>query len=354
MAASAGVRIVANSIAHWTYRPACRRVIKHVRDYNTGCRHTLDPMSTLSDNADRGIYAPRYWPTHLALGLMWSLTRLPYSWQIGIGYALGKLLYHLTRYRKHIARVNLALCFPELTESERELLLKQHFTSLGIGLMEIAMAWWMPDNRLKSLVQIEGLENLYQALDNKKGVILLSGHFTTLEIGGRLLSLYTQFHVMYREHKNPVIESVMRGARVSNCGNVIDRRDLRGMLRALKQNHPIWYAPDQDHGIRHGIFVPFFGTPAATTTATARIAEKSGAAVVPFFQARLPRGRGYQLTLSPALENYPSGDMDADIRRVNTLFEQRIRENPSQYIWVHRRFKTRPAGETSLYNSQDK
>ncbi len=311
-------------------------------------------MSTAANAANLEKYAPRYWPTWVGFGLMWSLTRLPYSWQIGIGHVIGSLLYRLAKRRRHIARVNLALCFPELTESQLELLLKQNFSSMGIGIMEIAMSWWMPRNRLKKLVKIDGLENLYQALDNKKGVILLSGHFTTLEIGGHLLSLYTPFHTMYREHKNPVIESIMHDARVRSCGNVIDRRDLRAMLRALKQNNPIWYAPDQDHGIRHGIFVPFFGIPAATTTATARIAAKSGAAVVPFFQVRLPRGRGYHLTLSPALENFPSGDMEADTRRVNELFEQRIKENPSQYIWAHRRFKTRPAGEVSLYDSKNK
>jgi KDO2-lipid IV(A) lauroyltransferase len=307
-------------------------------------------MSLHHNTATRGKYAPRYWPTHLLLGFMWCLTRLPYSWQIGIGYALGIILYRFTRRRKHIARINLELCFPDLPESERESLLKQHFASLGIGLMEIAMSWWMPGKRLKNLVHIEGLEYLHQALDRGKGVILLSGHFTTLEIGGRLLSLYTPFHVMYREHKNPVIESVMRGARIRSCGNVIDRRDLRAMLRALKQNNAIWYAPDQDHGIRHGIFVPFFGIPAATTTATARIAAKSGAAVVPFFQVRLPRGRGYRLTLSPALADFPGGDMDVDILRVNRLFEQRIKENPSQYLWVHRRFKTRPEGSPPPYH----
>jgi KDO2-lipid IV(A) lauroyltransferase len=311
-------------------------------------------MSTTANTANLEKYAPRYWPTWVGIGLMWSLTRLPYSWQIGIGHVIGSLLYRLAKRRRHIARVNLSLCFPELDKSQLELLLKQHFSSLGIGLMETAMTWWMPSNRLKNLVKVEGLENLYQALDRKKGVILLSGHFTTLEIGGRLLSLYTPFHAMYREHKNPVIESVMRDGRARSCGNVIDRRDLRAVLRALQQNNPIWYAPDQDYGIRHGIFVPFFGIPAATTTATSRIAAKSGAAVVPFFQVRLPRGRGYQLTLSPALENFPSGDAEADTRRVNKLFEQRIKENPSQYIWVHRRFKTRPAGEVSLYDSQNK
>lgn len=305
-------------------------------------------MSLRDHAAKRERFAPRYWPTHLLLGLMWCLTRLPYAWQIRIGNAIGSLLYRFARHRRHIARVNLALCFPEKTAPERELLLKQNFQSLGIGLMEIAMSWWMPGRRLQKLVKIEGLEHLQKALDMGKGVILLSGHFTTLEIGGRLLSLYTPFHVMYREHKNLAIESVMRAARVRFCGNVIDRRDLRTMLKTLKNNQAVWYAPDQDHGIRHGIFAPFFGVPAATTTATARIAEKSGAAVVPFFQARLPGG-GYILTLTPPLGDFPSGDMQADITRINHIFEQRIRENPDQYLWAHRRFKTRPPGEASVY-----
>ncbi len=285
----------------------------------------------------------------MLLGLMWCLTRLPYSWQIAAGYALGIILYRFATYRKHIARVNLSLCFPELSEQEREQLLKKNIISTGIGFVETAMSWWLPDSRLKNLASIEGLENLHDALNKGKGVILLSAHFTTLEIGGRLLARYVPFHVMYREHKNPVIESAMKKARFRNFEKAIPRGNLRSLLKSLKQNMPVWYAPDQDYGAEKSIFAPFFGVTAASITATSRLANMGGAAVVPFFQARLPGSNGYKLTLYPALENFPGESIEDDTRRINQLIEDRIRENPDQYLWVHRRFKTRPGGSRSLY-----
>lgn len=299
-------------------------------------------------------YSIRYWPTWPALGLLWCLSRLPYAWLIPIGSGIGYIFRYCALQRRHIAEVNLSLCFPDLPAAERRRLLAAHFVSLGIGVMEMAMSWWAPDRRLDKLARLNGLNHLQDALQKHRGVILLSAHFTTLEIGGRLLSRYAPFHVMYREHKNPVIETVMRNARTRNYARAIPRADLRTLLQSLQQNMPVWYAPDQDYGAENSIFVPFFGIPAATIFATSRLASVSGAPVVPFFQTRLPGAQGYQLTLYPALQNFPGDDIEQDTRRINALIESRIREQPEQYLWVHRRFKTRPPGEVPVYKTRRK
>ena len=287
--------------------------------------------------------------TRLGVALLWCLTWLPFAWQLAAGRALGRAGLGLAKNRRDIARTNLALCFPELSAGERQRLLEAHFASLGIALIETALSWWGSDQRLEKLVTLRGLEHLNAALRRGRGAILLSAHFTTLEIGGRLLALHAPFHVLYRDHKNPVIENLQQRARRRRFENAIPRGDLRGMLASLKQNHPVWYAPDQDFGLDNSVFVPFFGIPAATLTATSRLARVSGAPVVPFFQRRLPGARGYELTLLPALERFPSDDVEQDTRRLMHLIEARVREQPDQYLWVHRRFKTRPPGQSSVY-----
>jgi KDO2-lipid IV(A) lauroyltransferase len=291
----------------------------------------------------------RHGVTWLAAGLLWGVTRLPYGWQLAIGRGLGRLIRTLARDRRSIAWTNLGLCFPALTDDERQRLLDAHFASLGIALVETALGWWGSDRRLGKLATLTGLEHLDAALRQGRGAILLSAHFTTLEIGGRLLSLHAPFHVLYRSHKNPVIETLQRRSRRRRFEKAIPRDDLRGLLASLKRNRPVWYAPDQDFGSDNSVFVPFFGIPAATLTATSRLARVSGAPVVPFFPRRLPGARGYELTLLPTLEGFPGEDVEQDTRRITSLIEERIRQQPEQYLWVHRRFKTRPPGEPPVY-----
>ena len=295
-------------------------------------------------------YSIRYWPTWSGLGLLWCLSRLPYGWQLTIGRQLGKLFRQLSPARRHITETNLSLCFPELDTGAREEILEEQFASLGIGVLEMAMSWWGTDRQLKKLAHIDGLEHLHRALDQGKGVILLSGHFTTLEIGGRLLSRVAPFHVMYRPHKNIAFESALKRSRTRHFEKAIPRGDLRGMLKSLKQNIPVWYAPDQDNGREQSVFVPFFGISTATITGTSRLARISKAAVVPFFQKRLPGTQGYQLTLYPALDDFPGESVEADTARINRIIEARVQEQPGQYLWAHRRFKTRPEGEPGVYD----
>lgn len=295
--------------------------------------------------------APRYWPIGLGLGLMKLMVALPFRGQIAAGDWIGRLLSHIARHRRRIAAINLDLCFPELSPTEREALLEAHFAALGIGLFETAMAWWAPDETLRDRVQVAGAEHLEQAMTCGKGVILLTGHFTLLELGARFMTMQQPFHAMYRPHKNPLYESAQRRQREWRCRlPPLRHDDLRGLLRAFKQGRAVWYAPDQNHGLRNSVFVPFFGIPTCTITATSRLAELSGAAVVPYFPRRLPGAAGYEITILPALENFPSGDVIADTTRINELLEQYIRQAPEQYLWVHRRFKTRPPGSPGFYS----
>jgi KDO2-lipid IV(A) lauroyltransferase len=293
--------------------------------------------------------APRFWPTWSLFGLLWLVTRLPFGGQMGIGRIIGVLALRLAARRRHIAAVNLRLCFPGYDESARQQLLKAHFDALGKGVIETALAWWGRSAHLQDKVRLVGMQHLQEARAQGRGVILLSAHFTTLELGGRLLAMQAPFHVLYRQHKNPLFETVMQGARQRRFERAIPRDDTRALLASLRAGMPVWYAPDQNHAGPQSVFAPFFGIQASTLTATARLARLSGAAVVPFFQARLPGNQGYLLLLCPALKGFPGNDIEQDTARINQLIESVIREIPEQYLWVHRRFKTRPAGESPPY-----
>lgn len=258
-------------------------------------------------------------------------------------------MYLSSRRRRHIAAINLKLCFPELDENQRAHLLKKHFSSLGMGLVETAMSWWTSDARMRKLAHIEGLGHLEQALRHGKGVILLSAHFTHLEIGTHLLAIHTRFHAMYKAHKNSLFDTVMKRARETRCEIAIPSDDVRGMLNSLKQNIPVWYASDQNYGLKHNVFVPFFGIPAATNPAPVRLARLSGAPIIPFMIQRRDDRRDYLLTLLPAMEGIPGDDVQHDMLRISQLIETQVRKAPEQYLWVHRRFKDRPPGEANFY-----
>ncbi|MDG4552666.1 MAG: LpxL/LpxP family Kdo(2)-lipid IV(A) lauroyl/palmitoleoyl acyltransferase [Candidatus Competibacter sp.] len=293
---------------------------------------------------------PRYWPIWLGLGVMKGMAALPFRWQLFAGRQAGYWASKIMRRRRRIAAINLALCFPELSPKQRADLLEEHFAALGIGLFETAMAWWAPDEKLRGLARVEGTEHLEHALARGRGVILLTGHFTTLELGARFITWRHSFHAMYRAHKNALYEAVMRRERERRSRlPPLPHEDLRGLLRAFKRGKAVWYAPDQNHGLRNSVFVPFFGVPACTVAATSRLAALSGAAVVPYFPRRLAGTAGYEVTILPALENFPSGDVASDTQRINELLEQHIRQAPAQYLWVHRRFKTRPPGSPRIY-----
>lgn len=297
---------------------------------------------------------PRFWPLWLGLGVLWLVVQLPYKLQLLLGRALGALMYRVAGDRRRIAARNLELCFPEKCAAERKQLLKENFASTGIAFFEMAMSWWWPRPRLAKLAHVEGLEHLKQAQLEGKGVILMAFHFTTLEIGAALLGQKHTIDGMYREHGNPLFDFIQRrGRERHNLDSLaIERDDVRGMLKLLRSGRAIWYAPDQDYGAKQSIFVPLFGIQAATVTATSKFAKLGKALVVPFTQQRLADGSGYKLVIHPPLEHFPGESDEADCLRINHWVERAIRECPEQYLWAHRRFKTRPPGEPKLYDKR--
>ena len=281
--------------------------------------------------------------------LLKLLARCPPGWRAGAARLLGAAWRRAAPRRRRIAQANLAYCFPDLSEGERSTLLEGHFRSLGFALIEVALAWYAEPVALRELVRVDGREHLDEALARGRGALLLAGHFTTLEIGAARLGIDAPVDGVYRPHADPSMERASRDGRQRFGGRLLDRADVRGMLRRLRANRAVWYAPDQDLGLRHGVFAPFFGRPAATLTATSRIARASGASVLPFRVERMAGGRAWRVAIDPAIPDFPSDDELADAARINEIIERWARASPEQYLWVHRRFKTRPSGEADLY-----
>jgi KDO2-lipid IV(A) lauroyltransferase len=286
-----------------------------------------------------GKLAIRYWPTWLVIGLLRLVEPLPYPAQLRIGRTIGRIAGALPLAHVRIARRNIELCLPELSAAARETLLRRHFESLGIGVCETALAWWSDDQRVRSLAQVEGLVHLHRALARGRGAMLIGGHFTTIEIGTRILGTVVPINVLYRPLKDEVLSRFMANRIALHAQRAIRTDDIRALVRALRQNSAVWYAPDQFSRDKGAAMIPFFGTPAATTIGTSRLARMTGAAVLTYFPQRLPDGRGYRVIIGPELEQFPSDDPVADAVRFGALLEAQIRLHPEQYLWIHRRFK---------------
>ena len=307
-------------------------------------------MTSKATQFKAALLHPRYWLTWLGFGLWRLVTFLPFPVLLLIGRVIGLVFYAIPSRRKTIARRNIEICFPQLSAAEQQAMLRQNLISTGIAVMEVGIAWWWSKRRFSKLIHIEGQEHL-EAVKGR-GVMMLGIHFTTLEIGAAAISTVIEMDGMYRAHGNPVYDFLQARGRLDKGigdGVVYERRDVRGTMKALKNGRALWYGPDQDYGLNQGLFVPFFNVQAATVYATARFAEKTGAAVVPFSHIRLPGARGYKISISPPLENFPVGDDLVDTRRINQIVEEFIMLQPDQYLWVHRRFKNRPEGEPDLY-----
>ncbi|CAK0744280.1 Lipid A biosynthesis lauroyltransferase [Gammaproteobacteria bacterium] len=292
--------------------------------------------------------APRHWPTWVGLGITRAVVALPHGARLALGARLGKTLGQWVASRYQTVDINLGLCFPTLDALERRQLVQRHLEALGMGMMETAMSWWLDDAALYPLAEVKGEEHLRTAQEKGRGVILFTGHFTTLELAAHLLAIHVPFHAMYRPLRNPLADAIVLRARCRRSPRVYARDDIRAMVRSLGEGAAVWYAMDQDQGGAHAVFAPFFGVPAATITTTSRLARITGAAVVPYCPVRLPDGR-YRIHIFPALADFP-GDPAEDAARLNALLEGWIREAPEQYLWVHRRFKTRPPGSPDLYH----
>lgn len=297
--------------------------------------------------------SPATWPTWIGMGLLRVVCWLPHGLALAVGRWLGRLAHALGGKRRAIVRRNIELCFPELDAAEHAALTRRHFEALGMSMIEMGLGRWASDEHLASITTIEGVEHVLDALNAGKGVILLSAHFTTLELSGRVLKLHIPpFDAVYRKSRNEFTTEMLRTGRERSAASTIEKRDIKKMVRSLREGRPVWYAPDQSYNRKGSEIVEFFGIPSMHTTATSTLARLGDAAVVPFFPGRLGDGR-YHLALLPAFDAFPSGDAVADTCRYVEVLERHIRRHPEQYFWVHRKFKNLPDGYPDYYADLD-
>lgn len=296
--------------------------------------------------------APRYWGVWLLVAVMRASCWLPYPAQIRIGRGIGRLMHRALKKRRLIARRNIELCFPDVDGQAHDEMVREHFESLGACLVEMALGWWGSERKLERLMRVEGTEHLEAALAAGKGAILVTAHFTSIEASGRAFSkVAPPFRAMYRPNNNPLLDELLRRGREKTAESVIAKDDVKTMLRTLKNNTPVLYAPDQSYNRKWSGIVPFFSIPAMSNVATSRIAKMTGAPVLPYLPLRLPGDKGYLLSILPPIENFPSDDPIADTLRYHEIIEAHILKDPSQYWWVHRRFKGRPENYPDLYDN---
>lgn len=281
------------------------------------------------------------------MAVLWLLARLPWGLQRRVGHLLGRLLKPAMRSRRRAAARNLELCLPELDATAREALLDRQFAALGVGVFEFMRAWWGHIEPIEREARIEGLAPVQALLAQGRGVLLVSGHFTTLEMCGRMLCRHLPVSGMYRRHDGAVMEWAVRAGRLRYATAMFRQEEVRAAVKHLRGGGVLWYAPDQDMLGKDTVFAPFFGIPASTITATHQLARLAGCAVVPFFHRR--EGGRYVMRLGEPLPDFPSADPVADAAAVNRAIEAMVREAPEQYLWIHRRFKRRPPGEPPVY-----
>ena len=292
---------------------------------------------------------PRHWPAWIAIGIIRAVALLPYPALLRLGRGLGWLAARLLVSRRRVAERNIALCLPALSAEERNALVEANLRDAGIMLVEFALAWFGSDEAIANVpVQIEGLDRLAEAKSNGRGVLLVGGHFSQLELCARLVSYRHRIAAMYRVMDSPLFEQEVLAARLRYADAMFTKTQIRQSVRYLRDGGVLWYAPDQDMRGKDSVFVPFFGVPAATISATHHLARMSGALVMPFFHRRLPEG-GYVIRIGEPLQGFPSDDVVTDTARINTEIEAMVRAAPDQYFWLHKRFKTRPAGFDPAY-----
>ena len=309
----------------------------------------------LTEPGPRPSFAPRNWPGWLLVAFLWLLGHLPLTSVFWLARPLGSLMRVVMRRRRKVAERNLHHCFPELDAQQQQSLLHGSFYALARAVFETARSWAGPSSYIERFGQLEGIENLQAAFGAGRGVLLISLHSTCLEIGGHIFGSAMKrrgwnLAPVYRPLKNEVVEWYQNRGRLKYADGLISKRNMRDVIRQLRQGNIVWYAPDQDFGPDQTAFAPFFGVQTASLLATHKLAALSGCAVVsmfPFYDAAIKR---YRVLLSPALEAFPSNDETADLTRINQLTEELIRSAPEQYWWVHRRFKTRPPGEPPFYS----
>ena len=291
---------------------------------------------------------PRFWFLWAGIGLLWLVVQLPYPVIYRLGCALGHLGQKVMKRRVHIAQRNLELCFPQMSDAERQQMVAKNFESVGMGVMETGMAWFWSDKRIQRWVEVTGMDNTRMHFQQGKGILLIGIHFLTLELGARVFGMNIPGIGVYRPNDNPVLDWLQTWGRLRSNKSMIDRKDLKGMVRALKNGDVVWYAPDHDYGPRASAFVPLFAVEqAATTTGTWMLARMSKACLVPFVPRRKPDGKGYELIMLEGETSPPLDSAEETAAWMNKVIERCILMAPEQYMWMHRRFKTRPEGVPS-------
>jgi KDO2-lipid IV(A) lauroyltransferase len=289
-------------------------------------------------------FHPRYWLVWLGLGLLWLITRLPWSSQMSIGSVIGKLLFHALPSRRRVSCINLKIAFPELDNQALIELNKKHYISLAQGLLDAAQSWWGNTKHLEKLTHIEGIEHIKSATAAGENVLLVGAHFTSLEVGGRIIAAHTPVDAVYRPHQNELLEFLVAKERNKHFRKTISKRNIRQMIKSIKEGHVSWYATDQNYRLKGSMLIPFFGVDAPTNPSTARIAKMTKATIIPIFTLRLlgnkkDKRKGYLLRILPPVKNFPSGDDYQDIVRLNQIIEEQIKQFPEQYLWSHERYK---------------
>lgn len=288
----------------------------------------------------------------LAFGIFLAkiMAHLPLPFLLFLGRIVGWISYYAAKSRRKIIQRNIELCFPELDNKSQKKLIKQNFSAMGMAIFEVIIAWYMPQKQLEKHLVYEGLENLKAFEESGYGALLLTLHMTPLELGGRAISFKTKVRGMYRPHENEYYEHVQYQGRYEQSGlEPITRDETRRMIKLLRAGDLIWYAPDQNYGSTDHVFIPFFGVKALTITATSTLCRVGKAKALPYYVVR--KKNKYHIIILPMLENFPTKDLEADTLRINEMFEDWIQKAPEQYLWAHRRFKTRPKGEPDLYKN---
>ncbi|AXQ14812.1 lipid A biosynthesis lauroyl acyltransferase [Shewanella algae] len=297
------------------------------------------------------LYHPKFWLLWFAVGLARLTLLLPLKWQMKLGSTFGLLAMKLAGSRVNTARRNLELCFPQMSEAERETLLRRNFQETGKAIFDTINAWWWNNDKVQKHMQIKGQEHVEQTLAAGQGVILFAVHCLPLEMGARIFGQFQPGVGVYRPHNNPVMEYLQVKGRLRSNKALVPKRDLRQMVRCLRNPDVIWYTADQDFGRSSAVFIPLFAVPdAATITGGTTLAKLGKAKVLPFFVERNADDTGYNIEIQAPLDNFPGENEVEDAKRGNGIVEQLISRNPAQYMWLHRRFKTRPnESDPSLY-----
>jgi len=292
---------------------------------------------------------PKFFPTWILILLMRIGVFIPFSAQVIIGKAIGKAIYPFMSKLRSTAYSNISHCFPEKKQVQVNTLVKHHFEAIGVSLFETANAYYASDQKINKLLTIKNEHYFFDAMKQEGGIIILCAHFMPLMLGSRALLLNHKIANIYRPQNNKLFDHIMVQSYKKNGAVMIKSTDTRSIIKAINNSLPIWYAPDQDLGKNNSVFAPLFGIQTATASATARLAKNNKTRVIPYSFIRT--SKGYEMSFEKPLKNFPSNDPIVDATTINKILEKQINIATEQYLWIHRRFKTRPEGEENFYKN---